>query len=485
METIQKPFETFAIKGIKYISYEKVKEIVNQKTVDNGTSLFKNLKSKSWAFKEFGMHRYYAVDKLPNKSKKEISNLSFPEVALNDNLDSEILLILDFSYSHEKIWGQYKGYYEDRYFKEKNIEIFSRTHCIIKSLSNLVIDHDSYQKVFNAFEKFLFGEQCNKHEVSSNSKRRKRVKKVKLYNFSPGSYKYFERRLKEFKGQNIEKVLLHGNRNVTKGDIVLQLFYRNQMIHFYCQKKPVLKYRDILIKVNDEAIKRGFPQIKLSKVKMFLSNKEIQNTYKPFRLGRQWAKTQLPYLVREELKDVNEKWEIDGLCLPFYVFIENEDIVVRAWQVFVTEVKSKKVIGQAVGRSENAQTIIEAYKNSFIETRRTPFEIVRDNAPAYRKEALEVFERSLTDIKITIRKTKPGDGAQDKGSIENRVGVLKRNHYSKFSGFLGNGFNSSLEEHRLDPIDRKEFYKKHNAKSWKEINEIARLAITDFNNTAY
>lgn len=462
-----------------YISYEKLQQVVSKKTIDNGVSLKKNGKAECFNQLTLGDSRFFQVSALSKQTLKKLGTLD--RIALEDDLSklqtekieatkysSEILLILEFAYTQKRLWLKYIPLYQDRFYTTEELVLYCKTHSVISAIFGLQNEGYKLKEIYACY----------------NSLR----EKVILYNFDAGSYDYFCKRLTVFQSNKLEIALIHGNKHKEKRSKKRSKLHEKLMIKFYAQPHPnLLTYQEILDKVNAEVKKRGLKEIKLTTVKDFLGNPTIQNTYKPFRLGEKWAETHLePYLNRSLPKDVHDKWEIDGKCLPFYVLLdENEGVFGRMWLIIVVDVHSRKILGFSLGRYETKYTCLEAYRSAIVNTQSIPFEIVRDNAKAYHSDLMITFEELLQDkFPIIIRPAVPGN-AKDKGTVEAVIKILQDKYFRTYVGFLADGGSGVREEFRVEPALLKEYYKKHNAKSPTEIKEIVEEIIKMYNETVF
>lgn len=102
---------------------------------------------------------------------------------------------------------------------------------------------------------------------------------------------------------------------------------------------------------------------------MFLRQPEIQNTYKPFRLGRKWAQDTLyPYLVREKPRKNNYQWQSDSTCLNFYVYDASGNIG-RRWLCLVAHVKSRKILASGLDKYETSDLVVHTLMKAVLKYR--------------------------------------------------------------------------------------------------------------------
>lgn len=248
--------------------------------------------------------------------------------------------------------------------------------------------------------------------------------------------------------------------------------------------RKVVSYKEITEKVNHELGKYGFAIISLSLVKKFLRQTEIQNLYKPIRLGKAWAEKFLdPFFVRAHPKDANDKWEMDGTVLPFY-FLWN-GIITRFWYSIIVDVHSRRIISWAVGRYETRYLVLEVYRIAIVFAHALPFEIVRDNAGAYDSKEVTELESRFEDHECLVRPAAP-DNPKDKGTVEKVHDILNCDHFSKYADhFIGEPWNSDRELYRMEPVEIKELRKIKNIMPANMATEIMGKVVGAYNSKVF
>ncbi|MCA6380495.1 MAG: transposase family protein [Cytophagales bacterium] len=468
--TIVKPAMDFS--GVKYVLKKEVLKKVPYSSYRNGVSLHDRGESTRWARDYFDGYEYLLWDSLTPYIQGKIGNIhALLEESIStkkstdpDELQTQLETRLEFAFNQKKVYEQFGGLYRDRYFYPGEIEVYCRMHSfVVEILSLKEIGHD-LKTVYAAFD---------------------RVKnRIPLYNFRVSSYEYFSEKLLYLEEIGLEKGIVHGNRNMEKINKLLNDYVKKQVIKFYCQNKPCLKYSEITEKVNNEISKRGFITISLSLVKLFLRDPEIQNLYKPFRLGKDWVtKYYDPFQARLHPQNVHDKWEMDGTVLPYYFILDSK--ITRVWYIIIVDVNSRKIISWAVGLNESRYLILECYRIAITSCKVLPVELVRDNAGGYdTKEVLEL-ETKLEDLKCFIRPARPKN-SKDKGTVEKVHDILNCDHFSKdFEHFIGDPWNAERELYRKSSVEIREMRKVKNAYPASEAPRIMESIVSSYNNRVF
>jgi hypothetical protein len=470
MNPSAKPVLDFS--GIKYVLKEEVLKNVSYSSYRNGTSLYEKGDSKRWAHDIFDGHVYILWDSLTSHIQTKIGNIDAlireSKVKIN-NADSDILQIelekrLEFAFSQKKVFEQFGRFYRDRYFYPDEEKIYCRMHSlVVEIISAKQMGHD-LKTIFLAFNSIK--------------------NRLPLYNFKVSSYEYFSEKLLYLQKVGIDKGIVHGNRNKEKTNKLLNDYVKKQVIKFYCQSKPRLKYSEITVNVNNEISKKGFITISLSLVKLFLRDPEIQNLYKPFRLGKDWVeKYYNPFQARLHPQNVHDKWEMDGTVLPYYFLLNGK--ITRLWYIIIVDVNSRKIISWAVGLYESRYLILEAYRIAITSCKCLPVELVRDNAGGYdTKEVLE-FETKLEEKECLIRPARP-ENSKDKGTVEKVHDILNCDHFSRdFEHFIGDPWSADRELYRKSSAEIREMRKVKNAYPSSEAPDIMDRIINNYNDKVF
>jgi hypothetical protein len=200
----------------------------------------------------------------------------------------------------------------------------------------------------------------------------------------------------------------------------------------------------------------------------WLKNPEV---YKA-RYGQTEAQKQLPYASLQNASYVHVQWQIDGFTLPFW-----EDKFHRSTVVFIIDNCSKKIVGYAVGNSENSELIKAALRNAINNTGVLPFELVMDNHAFTQTQAAFNMENHFKKYGAIVTKT---SNPRQKVIVERYIQNLN-NLFKSYFGYLGQSIKSkSIEAIASDEL-RTEYAKKF--RSHNEVIAITTSVIEQYNNT--
>ena len=182
---------------------------------------------------------------------------------------------------------------------------------------------------------------------------------------------------------------------------------------------------------------------------------------------------QLPYASMKAALNANDQWQMDGWTLPFWV--NNGTKFCRYIIVIVRDSYSKKIIGSAVGESENTLLIMAALKDAIINTGCLPFEILTDNHSFNQTKEADHFKEAIGKIgtQFTV-----SSNPQHKSIIERYNQHLDR-LCREYHGYIGEGIKSK----NIDARPKQELIDEY-AKNQLSVNEIMLIGIkivTDFN----
>jgi transposase InsO family protein len=112
------------------------------------------------------------------------------------------------------------------------------------------------------------------------------------------------------------------------------------------------------------------------------------------RNGKEAAKaTQQTFAKMQHALNANDQWQMDGWTLPFWV-----DGFKRYVIVIVRDAYSKKIVGSAVGESENTIVIMAALRKAIINTGCLPHEILTDNHSFNQTKEAANFKEAIAQI---------------------------------------------------------------------------------------
>lgn len=167
----------------------------------------------------------------------------------------------------------------------------------------------------------------------------------------------------------------------------------------------------------------------------------------------------------------NSQWQIDAWTMPFWV-----DGFKRYVIVVVKDAYSKKIVGYAVGETENTITIMAALKDAIVNTGCLPYEILTDCHSANKTFEMVNFKEAVNQIGTKYNFTY---SPTHKSIIER--GFKELNSLCKeYWGYIGEGIKSkSKNAHPSQELI--DTYAK-NSLSDGEIKLIGIKIVEDFNN---
>jgi hypothetical protein len=374
----------------------------------------------------------------------------------------EVSMILDFirNNSH-RVW-YFASHYRKFRFSDDELFEHCRTHALVKAMIGFKNQNYSVQTIFQVY--------------------RKLHKEMPLKNFNCCSYDYFSSKLKDAEENGIENIIINAKRFSTKARRKFTKVHEELTINYY--KNPArFSYPVILKNVNDDAIKLGRAPIHLSRIKEFLRDKDIQNRYKPFRLGKAWAKDNLfPYMDVEKPKLVNSKWEMDSTPINLYVweneFSEHPQIYILCMAV---DVKSRKILGHHIRPTEDAILNEITLFKCVMNTGAFPHQLVHDNHWSYTKsERFIELEKRLGRMNCTITLTRFYEGG-DKGTIERTIGLIQSDYLRYTPGWLGFNFGVKTYESKVSTQEIHSFKKGEHKIFLKDLEILVAKYIDQYN----
>lgn len=394
--------------------------------------------------------------------EKETSQESKAEGTVNPKEELEVAFILQFIRDNPQKHKPYEQYYRKYRFCDSELKCHCQTHAMILTLIGFKNQGYSVKAIFGAY--------------------RKLHKEIPFTNFNCNDYNYFSLKLKEAEEGEISLVIVNGKRFNTRSRKKFTKVHERFTIFFY--KNPArFKYKVIQEKVNNEVIKLGYLPVHLSRIKDFLRDREIQNRYKPFRLGKAWAKDNLfPYLGIRKPKLVNSKWEMDSSQINLYVWPDEmtPDPILYTLCI-VVEVKSTKVIGHHIRPTEDALLNEIALFKAIMTAHSIPYELVHDNHFSYIKSQrfLEIESR-MEDMDCTITLCDP-HAPGDKGTVERVHGLIQADYICYTPGWLGFNQGSKANESKVSDQFRNACLKGKHKLYFKDLEILIEEYISKYN----
>ena len=194
------------------------------------------------------------------------------------------------------------------------------------------------------------------------------------------------------------------------------------------------------------------------------------------RYGRQKTQaTQGTFISMDRVKHANTQWQMDGWDLPFYV--KGEKLYERHVLMVIMDVHSRKIVGSAVGRSENTIVIMAALRDAIINTGSLPNEIVSDFHSFHQTKEAAYFKEAILELGTKFVVT---SNPQWKSIIErhnSHLGAVCHDFY----GYTGKGIKSKSNDAQPKQELLNEYGKnQYNAES---IKALGIKVVMDFNDT--
>lgn len=144
--------------------------------------------------------------------------------------------------------------------------------------------------------------------------------------------------------------------------------------------------------------------------------------------------------------------------------------------MFVIDNCSKKIIGYAIGNTENSEVIKQAIRNAVFNTGVLPFELVMDNHSFVTTQSAFNFEALLKKVGGILTTT---SNPRQKIIVERYIQNLN-SLFKMYAGYLGQSIRSKSIEAVASNEQKSEFAK--NFKSKNEVIAIVTQVIEDYNN---
>ena len=267
-----------------------------------------------------------------------------------------------------------------------------------------------------------------------------------------------------------------GNNDRTKKETTPQVDF---IISVLVASNGKLSNPSMLEKANEYFREKGLKEFGLSWMKKqrreWLKNPEVYRS----RYGTTEAQKIMPYASLKNATHTHIQWQVDGVTLPFWEEVDingKREKYHRSVLVFVIDNCSKKIIGYAVGYTENSLTIKEAIRNAVYNTGVLPFELVMDNHSFTQTNAAFNFETLLKKVGSTLTKT---SNPRQKVIVERYIQNLN-SLFKSYHGYLGKSIRSkSIEATASDELKTK--YAK-DFKTHSEVIAITTEVIENYNN---
>lgn len=194
------------------------------------------------------------------------------------------------------------------------------------------------------------------------------------------------------------------------------------------------------------------------------------------RYGREVTqRSQQPFVTMEQVPMANSQWQLDGKVLSVYV--TNKERYEKYTMVIVMDSHSRKIVGHAVGSSENTIVIMAALRNAVTNTGYLPKEILTDNHSFNQTKEAAYFKSAIAEIGTEFTVT---SNPQWKSLIECHNKQIDK-ALSEYYGFTGIGIKSKSNDAQPKQELLNEFGK--NQYSDESVKALGVAVVNEFNDT--
>ncbi len=435
-----------------YLSKKYLKQFVSLKTIEYWNE------DRGFFKMELNNEAYFLYSSIPFRTRKKL--LSPERIIAQDRAENTKGSLKDqLQNAYYSEFAKYKSIYEkDQFLTPAQISKFAKLHAVF----NFMIDYKIKQ-----------GNRSLNPLLEA------------LNNVMPGKYKStnaLSNAIRKAAADGIESLSIdkrvYGNNNRQNRESAPHVDYVVALLTASPAKftNPVL-----LEKANTYFREMNMKEMKISWMKLqrrkWLANPEVLKS----RDGAKASARQLPYASLKNATYSNVQWQIDGATLPFWEQVAkngaNEKFH-RSTVVIVMDNCSKKIVGYAVGYTENGETIKVALYEALKDTSILPNEIVMDNHSFTKSNEAFHFEQYLKTHGSQLTKT---SNPRQKVIVERSFQYLTM-QYKKYHGCLGESVRSKSPDSR--PSDEMMTLFSANQKTHEEVVAIVTASIYAYNNTA-
>jgi len=366
---------------------------ITLKTIRNGVSAFGRNKSRHWM--SFNDHEAVMI----NYGTIPANTLRKKKLPENPNKVIELLRATIADYEdinrqaeHRDLYRQFKDAYENRWpphlklYKTKisdmaNRILYAKCHALIEAILEAVKEKWPNAAIFDCYA--LIRDNNTDLKFYSNN----------IF--------YFWKKIKFFKGKEIENFLVHGSKGVARENATKMTGQIKAFIRVQLRKSKRLTLKEIL-----DRIEKKF-EVSLSKSSIHSVYGEDKNAIDYFRNGEVYSRiNSLPKLTREWAEGPGEQFQGDFYKTQF-VCRDQNGRVIRLWLYCVIDVFSKKIVGFTFGETLEIKLAIDAFRMAFTESRYLPEEILVDRDVLYRKIEFKRFRNFINELGVIITKCPP------------------------------------------------------------------------------
>ncbi|MBI9067380.1 MAG: DDE-type integrase/transposase/recombinase [Salinivirgaceae bacterium] len=438
---------------------------VPNSSIKNGLRKGKKNKQLVWQSFPFLSNEYIDYDsidkkaierhKIPSKDELKVYDIKndFDNKIHNGAKINSTYLLLNDAFTTK--FTQFVPIYLEKGYNVKMATKIAKTHALIHQIFLLKKNGVSFNELFQQYKIFY-----------------------PLY-FSPKKLQYFYKKFSEIKSvEDISNTLINKNKGKVSNRSKLTDVHRAILRELYRDPKNTTA-ADIKKIANQQFLNLGISQLSYSTVRFFLGTKETLNSCRRYRQGKSNTRNELlPYLKRAQPKYVGDLWQIDGVRFNIG-YLEKNSVEFMVLMI-VIDVKSMKIIGFAIGHSENHELAAKAISMAIKTTGYLPYEIQSDNASAFIKKEFLDIKREFYIRGCNWRKCMV-DNPRDKSQVERLFKTLNISVFKKSPFFYGDGIQSKDKNGKPNSELLKIMRKNPDIPTKSNIANIAESFIEEYN----
>jgi|GEM_PF-5522214 hypothetical protein len=436
-----------------------------RKTIDNGMSLFKNKKSKSWAFVIIDKLKYILLDRIP---KDTLENYKIP-TTLTD-ITKEIDLRKEDDYSSKeteiilsqeltKFCLEDGPWFVDNYLKLKKEKRL--TYATVEAACHFVIDKIQLgipiEQLYNVIK-------CNCRKFCSKSN------ELNLL-FNPGgNSKYFKKKIERGAANGFYEVLVNGNTNKVSEKRIDQ--EASEWVVSQLTNPDALKMTNISKKLDSETTF----QVSYRSIRR-INDKRKELASAATKGIEDYKNNRAPYFKGRKPKNKGDYAEADGTRDQFVCKDRSGDIIFERSYTILDGYSGFKT--SCIGLSENTELALATFKLFVKRYGILPREIKYDGASAHKSERFKKFIADTKKMGVVWRPSRSSPG----------LAYVERHHLTYLTRtangkefFVGEGIKSKHERSRPSPEQIAYYRAKDNLITQDELHSLFYKHEHEFNN---
>lgn len=219
---------------------------------------------------------------------------------------------------------------------------------------------------------------------------------------------------------------------------------------------------DVLKKITPACVQDGIKPPSIRAVQYIMSNLKTNAHYYQSRYGSsKTTASKMPYSSMQHALYALDQLQTDGWNVPFYIIGSNGKAYRTPVIYLLRDAYSKKIVGYAIGETENTLLIMEALKATINNTAMLPFEFLMDKHSFTKTKEFEHVEKEIKAI-----------GGRIEVSMEATRKAITERYFQDFEplckeyhGYNGQGIRSVNKDARPS----QEYFDKHVNKASEQL----------------